>query len=139
MQTKEAVVNAFDQTRLQEVIELLRKANNNAPWAGGDKLLEKLAAAKALPPEEVPDDVITMNTIVRVRDVGTGKEEVYNLVFPWESKPLEGRVSVLSVLGLALYGARTGDRVEWETRNGRKQVEVVELVYQPEASKHYTL
>lgn len=139
MHNPEAVINEFDKTRLEDVIDLLSKENNHAPWAAGDALREKLARARAIPPDEMPEDIVTMNSILRTRDLDSGKEETYNLVFPWESQPVEGRISVLSSLGLALYGVRIGDQVSWETRNGRKQLEVIEIVYQPEAARHYTL
>ena len=139
MSKKETVISEFDQARLQEVIETLKAKSSERQWARGDKLQEKLASAKAVAPEEVPADVITMNSIARVRDLESEREGVYNLVFPSDSKPLEGRVSVLSSLGIALFGCRIGDEVEWNTPKGRKHLKVVGIIYQPEAARHWTL
>ena len=139
MSNKETVMSAFDQTRLQVVIETLKAESSERRWARGDKLQEKLASAKALAPERVPADVITMNSIARVRDLESEKEGVYNLVFPSDSKPLEGRVSVLSSLGIALFACRIGDVAEWDTPKGRRRLKVVGIIYQPEAARHWTL
>ncbi len=139
MTKKEAVISEFDLTRLQEVIETLKAEGSKSQWARGDKLHEKLASAKTLAPEQVPDDVITMNSIARVRDKESDKEGVYNLVFPSDSKPLEGRISVLSSLGIVLFCSRIGDEVEWDTPKGRKLLQVVGIIYQPEAARHWTL
>ena len=139
MSKKETIISEFDQTRLQEVIEELKAESSGCQWPRGDELQEKLVSAKAVAPEKVPADVITMNSIARVRDLESKREGVYNLVFPSDSKPLEGRISVLSSLGIALFACRIGDEVEWDTPKGRKLLKVVEIIYQPEAARHWTL
>ena len=139
MSKKETVISEFDRARLQEVIETFKAKNSEAQWARGDELQEMLASAKAVAPEEVPADVVTMNSIARVCDMESEREGVYNLVFPSDSKPLEGRVSVLSSLGVALFGCRIGDEVQWDTPKGRKNLKVVGIIYQPEAARHWTL
>lgn len=138
MSMQAPVINELDRSRLKAVIEKLRSENFNAPWANGDALETKLAAAAALPPPEVPADLVTMNSVVRVRDTETGREERYTLVFPSESRPLEGKVSALSTLGLALFGARIGDTVEWNTPKGTRRMQVIALEYQPEAAKDWS-
>ena len=139
MSKKETIISEFDQTRLQEVIEELKAESSGRQWPRGDELQEKLVSAKAVAPEKVPADVITMNSIARVRDLESKREGVYNLVFPSDSKPLEGRISVLSSLGVALFACRIGDEVEWDTPKGRKLLKVVGIIYQPEAARHWTL
>ncbi|HOD49305.1 MAG TPA: GreA/GreB family elongation factor [Candidatus Hydrogenedentes bacterium] len=139
MSKKEAVISNFDQARLQEVIDAMKAQSGKRQWSRGDELQHKLTASKVLAPTEVPPDVVTMNSIARVRDKESNQEGVYNLVFPSDSKPLEGRVSVLSSLGLALFGSRIGDVVEWETPKGVRLLEVIGIIYQPEAARHWTL
>lgn len=139
MSEKEAVISEFDRARLQVVIDTIRAQSGTRQWARGDKLQEKLTTSTTLAPSEIPADVITMNSIARVRDLESQKEGVYNLVFPSDSKPLEGRASVLSLLGIALFGSRIGDVIEWNTTKARRSLEVVEIIYQPEAARHWTL
>jgi regulator of nucleoside diphosphate kinase len=117
----------------------MKAQSGKREWTRGDELQRKLTEAAAMEPAEIPDDVITMNSIARVRDKESKQEGVYNLVFPSDSKPLEGRVSVLSSLGLALFGSRIGDVVEWETPKGLRRLEVIGLIYQPESAQHWTL
>ncbi|MCL4218603.1 MAG: GreA/GreB family elongation factor [Candidatus Hydrogenedentes bacterium] len=139
MSEKEAVISEFDQARLQEVLDAIRAQSGIRQWSRGDKLQEKLTNSTALAPSEIPADVITMNSIARVRDLDSRKEGVYNLVFPSDSKLLEGRVSVLSFLGIALFGSRIGDVIEWNTTKAHRSLEIVEIIYQPEAARHWTL
>ncbi|GMV92505.1 MAG: hypothetical protein AMXMBFR82_22830 [Candidatus Hydrogenedentota bacterium] len=140
MSKKNAVISEFDKARLQEVIDSIRaQSSDNRPWSMGDKLQERLTTSEALDPKDIPADTVTMNSIVRVRDLDTDKVGVYNLVFPSDSKPLEGRISVLSSLGIALFGSRIGAVVEWETPKAHKNLEIVGIIYQPEAAQHWTL
>lgn len=133
------IISEYDFSRLAEVIRDIRVENAGRSWPRGDELERLLSDATKVTPQEVPADVVTMNSITRVRDVESEKEGVYNLVFPSDSKPLEGRVSVLSNLGIRLFGSRIGDVVDWETPNAVRRIEVIGLIYQPEAAQHWTL
>lgn len=139
MSKKKSVISKFDQARLQEVIDTMKAQSGKREWSRGDELQKRLTESTAVEPAEIPPDVITMNSITRVRDKESQQEGVYNLVFPSDSKPLEGRVSVLSSLGLALFGSHIGDVVEWDTPKGVRHLEVIGIIYQPEAARHWTL
>jgi len=88
-------------------------------------------------PQEMPGDVITMNSVVRIRDMESGAEKTYTLVFPSEASIDEGRISILSAIGTALIGYRVGDIIEWQVPSGLKRLKIEEILYQPEASSHY--
>ena len=90
-------------------------------------------------PSDVPPDVITMRSKVRLKDLGTGEEMVYSLVFPTEAKFDEGRISVLTPVGTAMLGYRRGDTIEWEVPPGVRRLKVEEVLYQPESKGHYNL
>lgn len=137
MKNQAQVINEFDQNRLAQVIEQLRVSNYYAQWDNGDELQFRLNTAKKLAPVEVPEDLITMNSTVLVRDTTTKKEQRYTIVFPTESDPIEGKISVLSKLGLALFGSRVGDIVEFTAPSGQRRLEVCTLEYQPEAAHDY--
>ncbi len=99
----------------------------------------KLHSAKVVAPKKVPMDVITMNSIVGLRDLESRRERVCNMVFPSDSNPLEGRISVLSSLGIAMLGCRIGDVIEWQTPMGRRRLRIAAVIYQPEAAGHWSL
>jgi len=139
MSEKASVISDFDRTRLEELIEELKGRGTGHPWVNGEKLLKKLASAQVVTPAEVPADAASLNSIVRLRDLESNTERVYNLVFPSHSNPREGRISVLSSLGVSMLGCRIGEVVEWETPKGLKLLRIVEVIYQPEAAGHWTL
>ena len=94
----------------------------------------KLRRSHALPAHEVPADVITMNSRFALRNEETGDTVCYTLVYPEDEAPHRGRLSVLSPMGMALYGARVGDAVCWRSAKGPEVATVQRLIYQPEAA-----
>jgi regulator of nucleoside diphosphate kinase len=50
-----------------------------------------------------------MRTHVRIRDLVSGQQADYTLVYPWERDLASNRVSVLAPLGTALLGYREGE------------------------------
>jgi len=97
-----------------------------------DDLERELLRAQVVPEGKLPGDVITMNSRVLLRV--DGAEEKVELVYPGESDALSGRISVLSPIGTAILGYREGDRFTWRVPSGTAQVEVVKVLYQPEAA-----
>jgi regulator of nucleoside diphosphate kinase len=139
MSKRDLVISEFDRVRLEELIEKLTGQNDKHSWPNGEKLSDKLTSAKVVAPTQIPADVITIDSIVRVLDLETKRESVHNLVLPSGSNPLEGRISVMSSLGIALLGCRIGDEIEWQTPTGLKLQRIVGVIYQPEAAGHWTL
>lgn len=103
------------------------------------QLEQELDRAKIVRSQEVPADVVTMNSKIRVRDVDTGEEKVFTLVFPDGPEGGPDQVSVLSPLGTAVLGFRVGDTLRWKADDKVINLKVEELLYQPEAAGDYHL
>src|SRR5262245_44619075 len=88
--------------------------------AGSDELRSELERAIVMPVGEIPHGVVTMGSKVQVRDLGTGRIEGYQLVYPRDADPAAHRVSVLAPLGTALLGYSEGDVVEWQMPGGTR-------------------
>lgn len=98
------------------------------------KLAGELEKASLVRPEEIPADVITLNSTARLVDQGTSEEMVYTLVFPEDADPSQAKISILAPIGTAMLGYKAGDTFEWETPGGVRTLLVKEVIYQPEAS-----
>ncbi len=133
-------ITETDRQRLEKLIE---KAEEHQDGSANQEYLRKLEQelehAVTVPSEEVPDDVITMRSRVRLRDLNTGESIVYTLVFPSEANFNEGKISVLAPIGTAMLGYRTGSIIEWEVPSGLRRLKVEEVLYQPEAAGDYNL
>ena len=103
------------------------------------ELAEELEQGEVVSPTEIPDNVITMNSKVRLKDMDTGEEVIYTLVFPHNADIQRQKISILAPIGTALIGYRAGDIIEWNVPVGVKRLKVEEILYQPEAAGDYHL
>ncbi len=83
-------------------------------------------------PEEMPHDVVTMNSRVKFRNLSDGEVRVRTLVYPAKMTDSNTQLSVMAPVGAALLGLRVGDSIHWELPGGvATHLEVLELEYQP--------
>lgn len=136
--TPDIVVTAFDHYRLFRLLDRLRRAQPDAAPAH-DALEHELDRAIVVEQDEVPPDVVTMNSMVRAVDQNTEEELKITVVFPGQAAPRDGKISVLAPLGLALFGARVGDEIEWPMPGGTRRLYVDRLLFQPEAAGRFDL
>ena len=130
-------ITEFDSRRLRELINVAAEFGDKRTPQYLDELSDELDQADLVRPEEIPNDVITMNSTFRLQDLDNGEEAVYSLVFPADADSLRGKISVLAPIGTAVLGYRVGDTVEWDVPAGLKRFTVKEIVYQPEAAGDY--
>jgi regulator of nucleoside diphosphate kinase len=123
-----------DRLRLDALIRraLDQNAQQSAYLAA---LAGELGRARVVPRAEVPPDVVTMLSTVRLRDLETGEEETYTLVYPDEADIGAGRLSVLAPVGTALLGYRAGDVVEWPVPAGVTRFRIEEVVSRPRGGR----
>ena len=96
-------------------------------------LESELARAKIVAPENLPSDVITMNSRAEVLDLDTKERMEFTLVFPIDANIEDGKISVLAPLGTAMIGYRVGDEFEWVVPYGLRRLKVTAVRFQPEA------
>ena len=102
-------------------------------------LADDLEQAEIVSPEDVPPDVVTMNSKVVLCDVNTSEEKTYVLVFPKDANINAGALSVLAPVGIAILGCARGDVIEWQVGHGKRRLRIKQVLYQPEASGDYNL
>lgn len=132
-------ITEFDLNRLNKLIEMFEDDPGMRDKKYIEELDDELRRAKVVPPKSVPGDVITMNTRVRVKDLDSGAEMTYQVVFPGDADIKQNKVSILAPIGTALIGFRVGETVEWKVPAGVKKMKVEEILYQPEAAGDYHL
>ena len=131
-------ITKFDMDRLSELIDGLR-LSPKANQANLDLLEKELYRGVLVDPQDIPHDVITMNSKVSITDTDSGEKMTYTLVFPSAANIAENKLSVLAPLGMALLGYRKGDAIEWPVPSGVRKLKVDEIIYQPEAAGDYHL
>lgn len=135
MEKREIYITQHDMERLRALIEIY----NGKDTSYVDRLEEELDRARIVEPKNIPHDVVTMNSVVRIKDLDTNEEKTFALVFPGKTDTAEKAISILAPIGTALIGYKEGDVIEWEVPAGRKRFQVMEIVYQPERLGNYEL
>ena len=138
MEERIIYITEYDLKRLRELVEEAKRANHRGnPYL--ESLDAELSRGKVVAPTEVPPDVVTMNSQVRLMDLDTREEMVYTLVFPQEADIARSKISILAPIGTAMLGYRVGDTFAWQVPDGVRRLQVKQVLYQPEASGDYDL
>jgi regulator of nucleoside diphosphate kinase len=111
----------------------------NSPMEGQHliELERKISEADICAPEEIPPDIVTMNSRALVRYLDTGETAVFTVVFPSRTNAQHNRISVLGSFGRALLGAAVGDEIEYASGVGTRRCRVEGIIFQPEAAGDY--
>ena len=125
MARKSIIITQYDKIRLKNIIN--------------DDLRKELNRAKVVDPEDIPNDVITMNSTFKLKDLDSGEEMIYTLVFPEDADIYKNKISIYAPMGIALIGYRVGDIIKWQVPGGILRIKVLEIIYQPEASGDFNL
>lgn len=131
MTRRKIYVTESDLRRLCNVVatELALDGGSNRHLA---ELIAELQRAEIVASDEVPDDVVTMNSTVVLRDLETDEVETYTLVYPNHANIARNRLSVLAPVGTAILGYHVGDVVRWRVPAGDRRLRVDEVLFQPE-------
>lgn len=128
----EIIVTNTDLERLRRVVEIYGDGKMAEACEALDAELDR---AQVLPAEQVPADVVTMNSTVTYLDPDSGKAMDVTLVYPQHADVSQGKISILAPIGMALLGLRVGQSLDWPLPDGRvKTVAVTAIRYQPEAA-----
>lgn len=114
------------------IVALLDKTSDNAP--GIRELRAELARSDVVTSEQMPADVVTMNSTVLFENVDTGKHLDLALVYPQDIDGSAGKVSILAPVGSALLGLAVDQTIHWQGPGGNTlKLRVLEVRNQPEA------
>jgi regulator of nucleoside diphosphate kinase len=132
------IMNRIDYSRILTCINNARNQKSiNAKEA--ESLMNELNSAQIVDPQDVPVDIVTMNSIVKVSFLDTKKVIQFQIVYPDQANIKENKISIFSPVATALIGYKVGDEIEWIVPSGMTKIRIDEILYQPEASGDYNL
>ena len=127
------IVSETDREALYAVATSALKNSRIAPAASN--VLREIYRAEIVPDDQLPRNVVAVNSCVDVRDNVAGANRRIVLVLPGETNSKPNAVSVLSPLGAALIGLSEGSSVEWCTASGdRRNITVLRSTPSSESS-----
>ena len=125
------VISTMDADRLDALLETLP----DGEFPGKAELLAELERAEVVDPEDLPADVVSMNSRVKFRVESSDEEFELTLVYPKDMDSSDRKISILAPVGSALLGLSQGAQIEWpKPGGGILRVRIEEIVYQPERS-----
>lgn len=131
-------MNKLDYARILKCIQD-GKSRKTINAAEAENLLNELHAAKIVEPFEVPGNIVTMNSIVRIKFLKTNKEIKFQIVYPDQANMRENKISIFSPVATALIGYKVSDEIDWMVPSGMTKIRIEEIIYQPEAEGNYEL
>lgn len=104
------------------------------------ELLQCLDIADIVTSDEIPSDVITMNSRFMITQEDSNESRILILCFPKNADVKRGFISVLSPAGASFLGLSQGGKASWSTPQGNTQsATVTEVLFQPESKGMYLL
>jgi len=61
------------------------------------------------------------------------------ITYPENANSQENKISILSLIGIALIGQQKGNQVSWKIPGGLGHFQIIDIPYQPEAAGDYSL
>ena len=105
------------------------EAKNDQAFTEGRilQLENMLKNAIVVDESELPNDVVSVGTIVKVKDYDFDEEVEYSIVGSAEADPMNFKISNESPVGSALIGKKVGDVVEVAVPSGVSKFEILEI------------
>ncbi|AUM97303.1 transcription elongation factor GreA [Clostridium sporogenes] len=105
------------------------EAKNEQAFAEGRiiQLENMLKNASIVDENEVPRDVVSVGSIVKVKDYEFDEEVEYIIVGSAEADPMNNKISNESPVGNGLIGKKVGDVIEVTVPDGVSKYEILEV------------
>jgi regulator of nucleoside diphosphate kinase len=84
----------------------------------------------------MPADVVILGSEVGFVDEKTNQARTVTLVLPAHANIAEGRISILTPMGAALYGLTAGASIDWPDLDGNSRRIRIARVTQPMHGEH---
>ena len=133
MQPENILITDIDQRRLRSY---LRDAASSGELdtRGLASLHTRVRRARVVGRKDVPANVVTMNSLVVLRNLDSGDRLTCRLAYPYEARQSPRNVSVSRPLGTAMLGKRVGHVIRWPSGTRDRRMRIQQVLYQPEAA-----
>lgn len=92
-----------------------------------EELIKELKKAKLVNAEDLPADIVRLNSIVTIKEEKEGRMLELVLVTPDKADIKQRKISILSPIGTALIGFCKGHQVNWKVPSGIKLFTILEV------------
>lgn len=91
------------------------------------RLAEELKNATQVLRRDLPEDVVTVDRKVTLKDHTNNTETEYLFVPSSKEKIKKNKHSILSDIALSVVGYKVGDIIDWPFRDGDRKIEILKV------------
>jgi regulator of nucleoside diphosphate kinase len=113
----DVIVSCLKETRLKSAFD--RK--------NVEELQAELKKARVVAKEEFPEDVVRINSRVKIKEENKDSVMEVMLVTPEKADIKEKKISIMAPVAAALIGFRKGQKVKWQVPAGTKTFLILDV------------
>ena len=128
------LINRLDADRLQRLIDNATDKDQMV----AELLQDELSRGEVVDPEDIPDNVVSMNSQIQFTDLTRNQQMVRTLVYPHSLSTTKDAISIMAPIGASLLGLKVGDTIDWPLPNQQNaRLRVDASLWQPERETQY--
>ena len=115
---------------VQRELDILKKYLQDSILTEFNKrtLAAEIASARVVNEQELPDDAVSLNTVIHVKELKSGQNFIFQIVHPSAADVKKNKVSVFAPIAIALLGYRKGSTTRWEMPGGVQEFEILKVI-----------
>lgn len=90
-------------------------------------LLLELKNAEQVYRRDLPDNIVSVNRRVKIKDHTENKEQEFMFVASSKANSKKGKFSILCDVAVATVGRQVGDVINWPFKDGERKLEILEV------------
>ncbi len=108
--------------------EKISALTSQATKKQGELLEEELARASIVADDQLPENVVAMNSVVSFEDLDSGKISTFTLVYPPDADLETNKISILAPVGGALIGLSINQIIHWPINENKiRRIKVISV------------
>lgn len=126
MKYNQIIIEEKEFELLKNIITAAQNSSDRTYILSIRRLQKELQSAKIVSIDDIPEDVIRMNSTVTVQMQANIVRD-FTIVLPEKSNLEQNKLSVLSPMGLALLGYATNDTILWQFPAGETMITILKV------------
>lgn len=87
---------------------------------------KEMQMATVLKQDEIPNDIVRMNSKIKIQ-IDSNLVRDFQIVLPEKSNISKNKLSMLSPMGLAIYGYSVNDEIAWQFPSGLTKIKILKV------------
>jgi len=124
MKYKNLIIEKREYVYLKRILNISGYTGDFETQKSLKRLLDELKTAQIVDNDELPKDVIRLNSKVSI-EAENGWKKTLQIVIPSDRDLKNDKISVLTPMGAALIGYSQNDAITWEFSKGEQKLTIV--------------